>query len=720
MKFTFGVTLVVAMFSVFAHAQSLSVGGREGELDVRGRLTVQGDKGLLNANKEQLDDQQSTYDTLAPRVSDVVNCNAQRMIKDVENGGCKAVSDALPSVLNKSDIALWLDASADLSLKVSSGKVREWQDKSGNNHVFSQSTASARPVFDEYSKMVDFTASDVTYLTSPTTLASDDYTIFMVAKPRDFSGHQTYFTFKQGGAEHPLGSVDSTGRVFFRKDSSVKYVNLPQAAFDVNSNQRNIMVLRPKEDVSKTLKIYNYEVPFVAGNLAGLSYPANNANGMRLGAGLTSQLSNTDLRGGLHEVIIYTRTLDDAEVTEIVNYLETKWAVTPPVSCAGSSINIIQCSTTSSGLLHNGSQALSCGGTYGSCAATVSCNDGVLSVSGKSCPPPANCTTTARTISSGGYSCSASTGSITHGQTANIGCNYAYGPCTGTVSCNNGTVSGVSSAYCTPPSNCSGATISNCTMGATNHLETKSGSCRSGYTGSCSYSCTDGSFTQVANACVPSGCSATTRTLTFNTGGYFPVTTTCDANTGTALNGTSKTIECDATHTSSSVYTGPTTSGPKMRGTVNCSNQVFSEATNQQLVTCPAPRTFNLGACTASSSGPSAGVYYTVGNTYTFSCDYGSRKYSGKVDCRDNETWGGVYSVSYTTYAKCAATTNITLSDNNVWFRKNYTFTSLDLAFHDGQRTSSCSYTYNYSTTNYTNCVATCKDGTWKFVSASN
>ena len=671
--------LTLCSMSFNVSAQSLSVGGREGELDVRGRLTVQGDKGLLNANKEQLDDQQSTYDTLAPRVSDVVNCNAQRMIKDVENGGCKAVSDALPSVLNKSDIALWLDASADLSLKVSSGKVREWQDKSGNNHVFSQSTASARPVFDEYSKMVDFTASDVTYLTSPTTLASDDYTIFMVAKPRDFSGHQTYFTFKQGGAEHPLGSVDSTGRVFFRKDSSVKYVNLPQAAFDVNSNQRNIMVLRPKEDVSKTLKIYNYEVPFVAGNLAGLSYPANNANGMRLGAGLTSQLSNTDLRGGLHEVIIYTRTLDDAEVTEIVNYLETKWAVTPPVSCAGSSINIIQCSTTSSGLLHNGSQALSCGGTYGSCAATVSCNDGVLSVSGKSCPPPANCTTTARTISSGGYSCSASTGSITHGQTANIGCNYAYGPCTGTVSCNNGTVSGVSSAYCTPPSNCSGATISNCTMGATNHLETKSGSCRSGYTGSCSYRCVDGTMSQVSNSCTQVTCSAQT------TNNCILSTKTSGSSSGSCVSGYSGSCSYSCNTSGNWVQNSNTCTPPSCPAKSSGSYYVGPGDDNYELLTS-LPTTAHGGTRSANRE--------TDGRTRTatFTCDMGNWK-------------DGSYTVSWFSGggggSSCSATTK-DIGNFQAWC-------VLPASSH-GTTTGDCN-----STAVQGSCSYTCSNGSWVF-----
>ncbi len=65
--------------------------------------------------------------------------------------------------------------------------------------------------------------------------------------------------------------------------------------------------------------------------------------------------------------------------------------------------------------------------------------------------------------------------------------------------------SGVQLAFCT----CKAQTMNNCNILDTTYGSTRPGSCIAGFTGACSYSCTNGAFTQVANSCVEN-CPATT------------------------------------------------------------------------------------------------------------------------------------------------------------------------------------------------------------------
>ncbi|HVI07670.1 MAG TPA: DNRLRE domain-containing protein [Candidatus Binatia bacterium] len=66
-------------------------------------------------------------------------------------------------------------------------------------------------------------------------------------------------------------------------------------------------------------------------------------------------------------------------------------------------------------------------------------------------------------------------------------------------SCNNGTWTQVTN---TCAAQCPAGTQNNCVLSATNSGNIDAGACATGYTGACSYSCNNGTWTQVTNTCV--------------------------------------------------------------------------------------------------------------------------------------------------------------------------------------------------------------------------
>jgi hypothetical protein len=100
-------------------------------------------------------------------------------------------------------------------------------------------------------------------------------------------------------------------------------------------------------------------------------------------------------------------------------------------------------------------------------------------------------------------------------------------------------------------SNCPAQTINNCVVTTTNSGNTDTGTCSAGYSGSCSYSCSNGTFAQVTNTCAPAACSAQTIN-------NCVVTTTGSGNTDAGT--------CSAGYSGSCSY--------------SCSNGAFTQVTN--------------------------------------------------------------------------------------------------------------------------------------------
>jgi len=127
-----------------------------------------------------------------------------------------------------------------------------------------------------------------------------------------------------------------------------------------------------------------------------------------------------------------------------------------------------------------------CGGTCGTCTAPKTCNE----TTNNCTQPDANCSATTlwncvlSATSSGG-----SSGTCANGY--NGSCSYA---------CNDGAWTRTTNNCTQPDADCSATTTSNCVLSATSSGGS-SGICANGYNGSCSYACSDGTWSQTTNNC---------------------------------------------------------------------------------------------------------------------------------------------------------------------------------------------------------------------------
>ena len=151
-------------------------------------------------------------------------------------------------------------------------------------------------------------------------------------------------------------------------------------------------------------------------------------------------------------------------------------------------------------------------------------------------------------------------------------------------------------------SNCPAQTINNCLVTTTNSGTTDTGACSAGYSGSCAYSCSNGAFTQVTNTCAPAACSAqtinncvVTTTGSGNTdtgtcsaghsgacsyscsnGAFTQVANTCAAQcSATTVNG-----NCNLTLTNSGGTAGTCSSGYSGSCAYSCSNGTWAQVTD--------------------------------------------------------------------------------------------------------------------------------------------
>jgi hypothetical protein len=168
----------------------------------------------------------------------------------------------------------------------------------------------------------------------------------------------------------------------------------------------------------------------------------------------------------------------------------------PCAKCAGG---------TTCGLLAEGSQ--------GACPANEACNaaGACEAVNGQACKPANNGADCASGNCSGGddfccnVACAGPCASCKGGVTCGLLAVGSQGGCPANEECN------AAGACVSAP--CTGQTDNNCVLTNTNSGQTDTGTCANGYMGACSFSCLNGTWTQVADTCVPSQCATVNGVL---------------------------------------------------------------------------------------------------------------------------------------------------------------------------------------------------------------
>jgi len=178
---------------------------------------------------------------------------------------------------------------------------------------------------------------------------------------------------------------------------------------------------------------------------------------------------------------------------------------------------------------------------------------------------------------------------------------------------------------------CAAATVSNCDLPLTASSNSAGGSCSSGYVGACTYSCSNGTWSQTANSCMASlSVTATASSITLPTTAF---TESYSLTNGTSANTTCRLL--DYASTSLTAYSSCTgsmsyTPAPTAAGTYSYSVQAYKAGTGETktsaftLTVNPAPpcttqTTTNCSLTGVASGNSSAG---TCASGYSGSCTY--------------------------------------------------------------------------------------------------
>lgn len=204
--------------------------------------------------------------------------------------------------------ALWLDASDKSTMQFRQGTnyVSQWNDKSGNDKNATQSTEILQPFylynFQNNLNVVSFTL---------------DY--LNISSYNSPSNHTNFIVFKS--TQQPIAQ-----RLFFYPTIGEMYLrNLPDRFFIVNGGTEFGTSSYVHNATNLVTAIFNgSNSKIIIGESITTGNPGSSSVTGTFNVGGSPSLG---LYGFIAELIIYNRVLSDSEISQIRNYLTTKWGI---------------------------------------------------------------------------------------------------------------------------------------------------------------------------------------------------------------------------------------------------------------------------------------------------------------------------------------------------------------------------------------------------------
>jgi len=223
---------------------------------------------------------------------------------------------------------LWVDSSDEDTITHTNGKVSQWDDKSGNNHHLTQSTATYQPTYSQnlFTPYIAFNGTD-------NVIANQDANLINVS-----DSDNTMFVVFESNVTTASSSGDCVAGVCYRGRQyqgvsinsnhggagSTSYMNRSSQDYDpyltnVASTTKQV-VYGTRSGITR--KIYDQD-----GNSATHTNSTNTSQdnfciGSAWEVGRTP-LANFD--GKVYEVIVYNTALSGTQLDQVHNYLQTKW-----------------------------------------------------------------------------------------------------------------------------------------------------------------------------------------------------------------------------------------------------------------------------------------------------------------------------------------------------------------------------------------------------------
>jgi hypothetical protein len=238
-----------------------------------------------------------------------------------------------------------MDGADSTTISITALKVSGWNDKSGRNFHFSQSTAAYRPTYTNGAIIFTYSSSNYLYgnaLATNFTVGTNSYACFVVCSISTLGMTSTTSTIY---CKAPF--VGSSGRIFISRNQSAGNQSYLNARFAKDGTAEygvleNTPVTYRIIELIVNRKVSNADYIYTTGNLIRTTTYSpdttnyTNAYTMLIG-GMNGSASGTDgttasgyfLDGKVAEIVSYSNTTDmtDPQREKIEGYLAWKWGI---------------------------------------------------------------------------------------------------------------------------------------------------------------------------------------------------------------------------------------------------------------------------------------------------------------------------------------------------------------------------------------------------------
>lgn len=218
-----------------------------------------------------------------------------------------------------SNLQLWLDAADERTIQDTAGSVSQWDDKSGNGDNATQGTGTNQPTINVTTqnglRTLDFDGiNDRLAFPNLSLNGLTDVTVFAVFNvDSTTSGSDDPLSFGSGSEGQILMGASATAQSF----ALGFFSDLTPIAFGVEDSM-NILGIVTSASASRSFK----NGTLVAEDLTPPSAWTTGAGDYGV---MASNTPNRHCKGQFAELIIYNKTLSDAERIQVETYLSNKW-----------------------------------------------------------------------------------------------------------------------------------------------------------------------------------------------------------------------------------------------------------------------------------------------------------------------------------------------------------------------------------------------------------
>jgi len=224
-----------------------------------------------------------------------------------------------------SDLYLWLDASKEETIEISSGLVFQWNDPRDNGRNVSQSSNTRKPVSGAETKnglnILRFSGDNRLQTTLSPVIPNTAFTMFSVSGPASPSAAMALEMYKSG-TTISAGLQQYPNVTQYVRSRNKSSSSLTSETPGGNLNDWNIISGGMDTSGSPTItsRINNASGSAVLGSFSADAYDQ-----FLVGNGVI-EVFNALFRHA--EVLLYTKTLSLPEMDEVVQYLSDKWDIT--------------------------------------------------------------------------------------------------------------------------------------------------------------------------------------------------------------------------------------------------------------------------------------------------------------------------------------------------------------------------------------------------------